>query len=87
MTKYDLSAIEYIYDKYNKEYLFTLEDTELKILVFQECDKLSWANEELEYGTYGKYYYTDVNSIVVYNYIIKERDGVNEINSKRKTSL
>jgi len=81
MTKYDLGAVEYIYDKYSKKYLFTLEDIELKTLVFQECDELSWANEELEYGTYGEYYDTDVNSIVVYNYIIKERDGVNETNS------
>lgn len=78
MTKYDLGAVEYIYDKYSKEYLFTLEDIELKTLIFKECDELSWANEELEYGTYGEYYDTDINSTMVYNYIIKER-GENNV--------
>lgn len=81
MTEYDLGAVEYIYDKYSQEYLFTLEDTELKTLIFQECNELSWANEELEHGTYGEYFDADVNSNAVYEYIIKERDGVNETNS------
>ena len=81
MTEYDLGAVEYIYDKYGKEYLFTLEDTELKTLIFQECNELSWANEELEHGTYGEYFDTDVNSTRVYEYIIKERDDINETNS------
>lgn len=75
MTDYDTGAVEYIYDKYGEKYLFSLEDTELKRLIFSECDELSWANEELEHDTYGEYYDTDVNSIEVYNYIIKERDG------------
>ena len=70
MTKYDLSAVEYIYDRYSKEYLFTLQDDELRTLIFRECDKLSWANEESEYGTYGEYYDTDVSSISVYNYML-----------------
>lgn len=87
MTSYDMGAVEYIYDKYSREYLFTLEDIELKTLVFNECDELSFANEHLEHGTYGIYFDTDVNSIKVYDYIIKERDGINELNSERKTSI
>lgn len=77
MTDYDIGAVEYIYDKYGEKYLFTLDDIELKRLISHECDELSWANEELEHGTYSEYYDTDVNSIEVYNYIIKERDENN----------
>ena len=81
LSDYDIAAVEYIYDNYNKNVLFKMSDEDLHMLVYEECNILSEANEELEYGTYGEHYKCDVNSELVFGYIIKERDEYNEINS------
>ena len=81
LSDYDIAAVEYIYDNYNKNVLFKMPDEALHMLVHEECNILSEANEELKYGTIGKNYDCDVNSELVFCYIIKERDEYNEINS------
>ena len=81
LSDYDIAAVEYIYDNYSKNVLFKMSDEDLHMLVYEECNILSEANEELTYGTIGKNYDCDVNSELVFGYIIKERDEYNEINS------
>lgn len=77
MTDYDIAAVEYIYDNNNKDALFKLDDESLKEYITNICDILSEANEELEFGTYGEHYENDIDSIAVYNYILKERGEYN----------
>ena len=74
---YDRAALEYIYDNYNKHALFKMNDEELKDIVYRTCDELSWANEELEFGTYGQNFACDVDIQKVYEYIKRERDDFN----------
>ena len=81
LSNYDIGAVQYIFDKYSREKLFKMSNYDLKELVWQECNELSSANEELEFGTFGEHYENDINFELVYEYIIKERDDVNEINS------
>lgn len=81
LSDYDIGAVQYIFDKYSREKLFKMSDYDLEELIWQECNELSSANEELEFGTFGEHFENDINFELVYEYIIKERDGVNEINS------
>ncbi len=74
---YDEAALQYIYDNNNKHALFKMNDNELKDLVYQICDMLSWANEECDFGTFGQNYIHDVNADEVYEYIKRERDDFN----------
>lgn len=71
MTSYDIDAANYILDSYNKDALKQLSEDELHQLVFKECDKLSWANEECDFDTFGEDYSHDVNFYAVYDYIKK----------------
>lgn len=82
---YDIGAVEYIFDKYGREKLFkqmTIDD--LRDLVYDECNELSSANEELEFGTYGENFQNDISSELVYEYIMKERG---EYNAKNKVQI
>ena len=74
LSDYDINAVEYIFDKYSREKLLKMSDYDLKELVLDECNELSSANEELEFGTFGEHYENDINFELVYEYIIKERD-------------
>lgn len=78
LSDYDYGAIQYIYDNNNKEALFKLDDESLKEYIRNVCNILSEANEELEFGTYGKHYENDVNTEAVIEYIFKER-GENNV--------
>lgn len=71
MTSYDIDAVGYIFDNYNKDALKQLSENELHQLVYSECDKLSWANEECDFDTFGENYSHDVDSSAVYEYIKK----------------
>ena len=71
LSDYDIAAVEYIYDNYNKNVLFKMSDEDLHMLVYDECNILSEENEELKY----------IDSELVFCYISKERDEYNEINS------
>ena len=77
LSDYDINAVEYIFDKYSREKLFKMSDYDLKELVLDECNELSSANDELEFGTFGEHYENDINFELVYEYIIKERDEYN----------
>ena len=77
LSDYDIAAVEYIYDNYNKNVLFKMSDEDLHMLIYEECNILSEANEELKYGTIGKNYDCDVDSELVFCYISKERDEYN----------
>lgn len=77
LSDYDIAAVEYIFDKYSREKLFKMSDYDLKELVLDECNELSSANEELEFGTFGEHYENDINFELVYEYIIKERGDIN----------
>lgn len=71
MTTYDRDAAAYIFDSYNKDALKQLSEDELYHLVYSECDKLSWANEECDFDTIGENYSHDVDFYAVYDYIKK----------------
>ena len=71
MTTYDRDAMAYILDSYNKDALKQLSEDELHQLVYSECDKLSWANEECDFDTIGENYSHDVDFYAVYDYIKK----------------
>ena len=81
LSDYDIAAVEYIYDNYNKNVLFKMSDEDLHMLVYETCNMLSEANEELEYNTYGEHCECYVDSELVFCYISKERNEYNEINS------
>ena len=68
LSDYDIAAVEYIYDNYNKNVLFKMSDEDLHMLVYDECNILSEENEELKY----------IDSELVFCYISKERDEYNE---------
>ena len=74
-------VIDYIYSNNNKTKLFEMNEDELKSLITNICNNLSSEYEYCIYGTYGEHYECDVNSELVFGYIIKERDEYNEINS------
>ena len=71
MTSYDIDAVGYILDNYNKNALKQLSEEELHQLIYEECDKLSWANEECDFSTFGENYSHDVDFYAVYDYIKK----------------
>ena len=71
LSDYDIAAVEYIYDNYNKNILFKMSDEDLHMLVYDECNILSEENEKLK----------NVDSELVFCYISKEKDEYNEINS------
>lgn len=71
MTSYDIDAAGYILDSYNRNVLNQMDDEDLKQLVYSECDKLSWANEECDFGTFGENFSHDVDYSAVYEYIKK----------------
>ena len=77
LSDYDIAAVEYIYDNYNKNVLFKMSDEDLRMLVYEECNELSSTNEELEFGTYGENFQNDISSELVYEYIMKERGEYN----------
>lgn len=81
LSYYDIGAVEYIRDKYTSEKLFKdLSEYELQELVYEECNELSSANEELEFGTYGEHFEADVSAELVYEYLLKERSEYNAKN-------
>ena len=45
LSDYDIAAVEYIYDNYNKNVLFKMSDEDLHMLVYDECNILSEANK------------------------------------------
>ena len=67
LSDYDIAAVEYIYDNYNKNILFKMPDEDLHMLIYEECNILSEENEKLK----------NVNSELVFCYISKERDEYN----------
>ena len=67
LSDYDINAVEYIYDNYNKNVLFKMSDEDLHMLVYDECNILSEENEKLK----------NVDSELVFCYISKERDEYN----------
>ena len=69
----DIGAVEYIFDKYGREKLFKMSDYDLKDLVLEECNELSSANEELEFGTFSEHFENYIDFELVYEYIIKMR--------------
>ena len=73
LSDYDIAAVEYIFDKYGREKLFKMSDYDLKDLVLEECNELSSANEELEFGTFSEQFENDIDFELVYDYIIKMR--------------
>ena len=84
LSDYDIAAVEYIYDNYNKNVLFKMSDEDLRMLVYEECNELSSVNEELEFGTYGENFKNDISSELVYEYIMNERG---EYNAKNKVQI
>ena len=73
LSDYDIEAVEYIFNKYSREKLFKMSDYDLKDLVLEECNELSSANEELEFGTFSEHFENDIDFELVYDYIIKMR--------------
>lgn len=64
------AAIEYISDNINVD---MLSDEDLKYFVNVSCDTLDWANEELEFGTFGEHYENDINRDEVLEYFMNRR--------------
>ena len=67
LSDYDIAAVEYIYNNYNKNVLFEMSDEDLHMLVYDECNILSEENEELK----------NIDSELVFCYISKERGEYN----------
>lgn len=67
LSDYDIAAVEYIYDNYNKNVLFKMSDEDLHMLVYEECNILSEKNEKLK----------NIDSELVFCYISKERGEIN----------
>ena len=67
LSDYDIAAVEYIYNNYNKNILFKMSDEDLHMLVYEECNILSEENEKLK----------NVDSELVFCYISKERGEYN----------
>ena len=66
LSDYDIAAVEYIYDNYNKNVLFKMSDEDLHMLVYEECNILSEENEKLK----------NIDSELVFCYISKERGEI-----------
>ena len=64
------AAIQYILDNNNVD---ILSDEELKDLIFEVCDLLDSANEELEFGTYGQHFENDIDRDKVLEYFMSRR--------------
>lgn len=64
------AAIEYILDNNNVD---ILSDEELKDLIFEVCDMLDSANEEIEFGTYGEHFENDIDRDKVLEYFMSRR--------------
>ena len=67
LSDYDIAAVEYIYNNYNKNILFKMSDEDLHMLIYEECNIVSEENEKLK----------NVDSELVFCYISKERDEYN----------
>lgn len=65
-----IAAIEYILDNNNVD---ILSDEELKDLIFEVCDMLDSANEELEFGTFGQHFENDIDRDKVLEYFMSRR--------------
>ena len=65
-----IAAIEYILDNNNVD---ILSDEELKDLIFEVCDMLDSANEEIEFGTYGEHFENDIDRDKVLEYFMSRR--------------
>lgn len=65
-----IAAIEYILDNNNVD---ILSDEELKDLIFEVCDLLDSANEEIEFGTYGEHFENDIDRDKVLEYFMSRR--------------
>ena len=65
-----VAAIEYILDNNNVD---ILSDEELKDLIFEVCDLLDSANEELEFGTFGEHFENDIDRDKVLQYFMSRR--------------
>ena len=66
LSDYDIAAVEYIYNNYNKNVLFKMSDEDLHMLVYEECNILSEENEKLK----------NIDSELVFCYISKERGEI-----------
>lgn len=64
------AAIQYILDNNNVD---ILSDEELKDLIFEVCDLLDSANEELEFGTFGQHFENDIDRDKVSEYFMNRR--------------
>lgn len=65
-----IAAIEYILDNNNVD---ILSDEELKDLIYEVCDLLDSANEEIEFGTYGQHFENDIDRDKVLEYFMSRR--------------
>lgn len=65
-----IAAIEYILDNNNVD---ILSDEELKDLIYEVCDMLDSANEEIEFGTYGEHFENDIDRDKVLKYFMSRR--------------
>lgn len=65
-----IAAIEYILDNNNVD---ILSDEELKDLIYEVCDMLDSANEEIEFGTYGEHFENDIDRDKVLEYFMSRR--------------
>ena len=65
-----IAAIEYILDNNNVD---ILSDEKLKDLIFEVCDLLDSANEEIEFGTYGEHFENDIDRDKVLEYFMSRR--------------
>lgn len=65
-----IAAIQYISDNYNVD---ILSDEELIDLIFEVCDLLDSANEELEFGTFGQHFENDIDRDKVLQYFMSRR--------------
>ena len=65
-----IAAIEYILDNNNVD---ILSDEELKDLIYEVCDLLDSANEEIEFGTYGQHFENDIDREKVLEYFMSRR--------------
>ena len=45
LSDYDIAAVKYIYDNYNKNVLFKMSDEDLHMLVYEECNILNVDSE------------------------------------------
>ena len=65
-----IAAIEYILDNNNVD---ILSDEELKDLIYEVCDMLDSANEQIEFGTYGQHFENDIDRDKVLEYFMSRR--------------